>query len=355
MTYPNYSIKVLPVLFLFFTCYTLQAQKKHFLYLQAEDKQPFFIELNNKQIASTANGYMVLPRLRNGKYFFTAFTATDTVNKQKFICAINDKDLGYFVKKNTASWELINIQNNTNITANDVYWEREKQAYDTIKIEDDYTITTQPITKPDNKPPAKQADNKVNDNTEKKTNETTDNKSDTNNKESFKKGIIKVDEKMEPNGLATTYIDYTTTPYDTITLVIQHDKKNALVDNTPGINPTKPTPGTTPPTPKNVKNTDYNQNCVLLASDAEFNKVRKAMSYESTDDKMISTGIKKMGKHCFYTEQISKLGLLFISEQSRLKFFIAAKPLVYDLFNYASLETNFTLAEVMNNFRKALP
>ena len=45
------------------------AQKRYFVYLQAEDKQPFYVMINQKNYSSSINGHLVIPKLKNGLHF----------------------------------------------------------------------------------------------------------------------------------------------------------------------------------------------------------------------------------------------------------------------------------------------
>ncbi|HUS00268.1 MAG TPA: hypothetical protein VMY77_00990, partial [Chitinophagaceae bacterium] len=54
---------------IFCTCCNLvNAQDTHFIYLQTENKQPFFVKLNNKTLNSYPSGYLIIPNLDDGLY-----------------------------------------------------------------------------------------------------------------------------------------------------------------------------------------------------------------------------------------------------------------------------------------------
>lgn len=363
----------------------VHAQRKHFMYVQSENKEPFYVLVNNKNYSSSLSGYLVIPRLKNGKYFFVAGFPKDKYPEQKFSYVINDKDVGFVLKQfGNEGWGLFNIIDFTKIMANADDWEKDKMQNDTITLDDTYSInpvikttekpatthkkttqqtetttaktevveTTKTITQNTDTVTAEQEtttpDNSKSTtatNTTQKENKTTQTTSSSTNK----KGIIRTYQKAGINGVDETYVDYTTSPSDTIIVFIPIQKEQTTTSQK----------GTTTEEPPIVhtnytKNEQYNTACVNLATEADVLRVRKLMSAETSDDKMIQVAKKTFGTKCYYVEQIQKLGLLFLSEQSRLKFFSAAYPTIYDKFNYPSLEMQFTLSSVINQFRQSL-
>ena len=397
-------------LIVFVTISTANAQKKYFMYLQSENNEPFYIMINNKNYSSSLSGYMVIPRLKNGKYFFVAGFPKDKYPEQKFSYVVNDKDVGFVLKQyGKDGWGLFNVVNFSTIMANANDWEQDKMKNDTIKIDDSYSINT------NIKPTTTQATpivQQVTQNSNKsitKTEEpntiaaTKEIKTETNSTAQQKKaeeipiatskenvittsvasgpikpviaqasyteenittqktvvtttasprGIIKSYQKNGINGIDEMYIDYTISPTDTIVVFIplntekqSNDKAATTEKNTESVSNFD--------THKNNSN-QYNTSCVNLATEADYLRVRKLMSAETSDDKMIQIAKKTFANKCFYTEQIQKLGLLFLSEQSRLKFFKTSYSVIFDRFNYPSLETQFTLSSVINQFRQSL-
>src|SRR5436853_6412102 len=44
------------------------AQQTHFIYLQTEGAQPFYVKINNKVISSSPAGYLILSKLPDGEF-----------------------------------------------------------------------------------------------------------------------------------------------------------------------------------------------------------------------------------------------------------------------------------------------
>lgn len=381
-----YKKAILILVILFFITQHASAQRKYFMYIQAENKQPFYISVNNKIYSSSLTGNLVIPRLKNGKYFFIAGFPKNKYSEQKFSYVINDKDVGFVLKQfGNEGWGLFNIIDFTKIMANSENWESDKMQNDTTTIDDTYTIS--PIIKTQEKTsttvkeehPQKtettttqkeEISSSTATNQTKETNtkenkkaESTTTTSQQENKETSstktvvatnnKKGIIRTYQKANINGIDEMYVDYTTTPTDTIIVFIPQQVEQSYTNSK--TNTTEDTTTYTTSNKNNITNTgQYNTSCVNLATEADILRVRKLMSAETTDEKMIQVAKKNFGNKCLYVEQIQKLGLLFLSEQSRLKFFSVIYPSIYDKFNYASLEMQFTLSSVINQFRQSL-
>ncbi len=349
----------------------INAQKKHFIFFQAEEKEPFYLSINNKNYSSSLNGYLLIPRLKNGKYFIIAGFPKEKYPEQKFKCIVSDNDQGFVLKQFGADgWGLFNLVTFTKIMANDANWEKDKSLNDTVKIDDDYATTPTNTS-------SKETEVKINQEKEKKLEETKNIETTEANKlpalidssstkqhpttetiqEQTKsdsqpinpqKIIIKTYQKGGSQGIDEIYIDYTTIPHDTVVIFIPSINDRNPIDTTTNQKKSSDTSNSIMPGSTN----QYNTSCVQMAEEIDFAKSRKQMSQETTDEKMIITAKKSFSSKCYYVEQIKNLGLLFISEPNKLKFFNMAKPYIYDKLNFASLESQFTMSSIIQQFRK---
>ena len=90
---------------------TASAQKLFFIYLQSESEQPFFIKMNEKVHSSSANGYLILPKLVDSTYNFTLGFPQNKWPEQKFSVTLNRKDHGYLVNNfGEKGWGLFDLQ-----------------------------------------------------------------------------------------------------------------------------------------------------------------------------------------------------------------------------------------------------
>src|SRR5436305_12291895 len=107
----KYQVKFVTVLF--FLCmnhFVLNAQQKHFIYVQSEDKQPFAIVLGGKVFSSSDYGYVIIPKVADSTYKFTVSFPMNKYPDQYFTCTVNKKDVGYTLKNATDGWALQNMQ-----------------------------------------------------------------------------------------------------------------------------------------------------------------------------------------------------------------------------------------------------
>ncbi len=356
------------------------AQKRYFVYLQAEDKQPFYVMINQKNYSSSINGHLVIPKLKNGKYFFVAGFPKDKYPEQKFTCVVDDKDQGFVLKQfGNTGWGLFNLVTFKSVMANAVDWEKEKSIYDTVKIDDDMALVptkvnnisenkikpsnsinntpkteTKPVEQPIQEVVIATPPKFISADQEKKAFVSNDVVKDLENNQppqsnQVLKRIVRTLQKGSSQGLDEIYIDFTVTPSDTIALFIPI---NSIVTTDEVI---KTSTNLDSAKNKTVGNSNqYNKSCVYLATENDFARTRKLMSLETTDDKMISTAKKAIKGKCFTVEQVKALGLLFLAEQNRLKFFTTAKSNIYDVLNFSSLESEFTLSNLIEQFRKLL-
>ena len=101
------------------------AQQTHFIYLQTEDGQPFYVKLNNKIVSSSAVGYLILPRLTDSSYKMSIGFPKKEFPEETFQISIDKKNQGFLLKNfGEKGWGLFNMQSyavvmggNTAITA----------------------------------------------------------------------------------------------------------------------------------------------------------------------------------------------------------------------------------------------
>ena len=99
------------ILTLFFSPVISLAQLNHFIYLQTENKQPFYVKMDKKIFNSSISGYLIIPKLQDGIYKFSIGFLNAENKEHDFSCSINNKDVGYLVKNfNDKGWGLFNLQ-----------------------------------------------------------------------------------------------------------------------------------------------------------------------------------------------------------------------------------------------------
>lgn len=87
------------------------AQINHFVYVQTDNKQAFYIRLNEKLYSSSASGYLIIPKLQSGNHLMiVGFPKNEWPAKNITIPVLN-KDIGYILKNfESKGWGLFNMQ-----------------------------------------------------------------------------------------------------------------------------------------------------------------------------------------------------------------------------------------------------
>lgn len=90
---------------------SLQAQTNHFIYLQTENKQPFYLKFANQIYSSSLSGYLIVAKLKPGVYDFTIGFPKNEWPEQLIHCAVEDRDYGYLIKHfEDNNWGFFNLQ-----------------------------------------------------------------------------------------------------------------------------------------------------------------------------------------------------------------------------------------------------
>lgn len=328
---------------------TVTAQQHFFLYIQTENKQPFYVKTNEKLYSSSATGYVVISKLSPDIHVLTIGFNKEKFPEQNFRLVV-DKDAGYLLKDyGTKGWGLVNLQNNL-VVMNGA------QKAEPESDDDPFSKTlSQVVNTPDLK---------------------TENKKETVVVEKpvvINKEVITEDKPVmairlllndsDAKGRQMVYQD----GKDTIRLFIENnafsnEKKETVVikaepekeikkeENViPVKEMVKEEKGTVPETRSELKM--INSDCKLFATQDEFLKLRKKMAAESSDDGMIDVAKKEFKKRCYATEQIRNLSVLFLKDDGKYKFLDVAYPFVHDSSNFNTLENILSDVYYKNRFQ----
>ena len=387
-------------------CTTVQAQQNYFVYIQTDNKQPFYVKMNDKVMSSSSSGYVVIPKLSTGSYALTIGFPKDQWAQQSVPLVVNKTDAGYLLKNfGEKGWGLYNLQT-MEVTMNgasapvkqsgtgndDVFANTLAGAANTdlsvVKTEKP-VVPVKEVVKP-----IVVKDEEVKVEEVKAVKELSVNK------------IQKINSSNDVDGKSATYVDKTDNSNDTINIFIptttktavvkpivikKEDEEKAPVKETKFLdiemqNPnTKPTEKVTEatvnvekpikqitkkpveetikkPTVETVKETEkpvlenkqtvsFNSDCKANADDNDFLKIRKKMAAASSDDGMVSAAAKIFKSTCFTVDQIKNLSLLFLNDAGKYKFFDAAYPHISDTQNFAGLQSQLTDAYYVNRFK----
>ena len=85
-------------------------QQIHFVYMQTENREPFYVMFNKKTISSSPIGYIIIPKLENGEYNIRIGFAKNTGAEQDYVIQVKDNEQGYLIKDfGEKGWALFNL------------------------------------------------------------------------------------------------------------------------------------------------------------------------------------------------------------------------------------------------------
>jgi Domain of unknown function (DUF4476) len=87
------------------------AQQIHFVYLQTEGAQPFYVKINNKVSSSSSAGYLILPKLADGTYKLSIGFPKKEFPEENFQISVDKSNRGFLVKNfGEKGWGLFDMQ-----------------------------------------------------------------------------------------------------------------------------------------------------------------------------------------------------------------------------------------------------
>lgn len=396
---------------------SVKAQINHFIYLQTDNKQPFYIKYNSKIYSSTSSGYLILSKLKDGVINFTAGFPQSQVQEQKFELQIDKIEKGFLLKNfNEKGWGLFDLQS-SNVTyaiglqavptpfenkmtntqvANDPF------ANMLSTVTQDSTVKNVTVKKEENivvdtpKPALQQIVQQPN-------NIAAPQKIDVPKNETVvqniivpvisepqwappaKSEIVKLNFFQSKEGSDIIYeVKYENGVIDTVRLFISFDTVQlvktepqvslpvVIKDTTsvvsvpkveisvqPEIKKEEPQKNEDPKDVVNEKKEDSktvpNSNCAAQANEDDFIKLRRKMASQSKDEAMVTEAKKVFKTKCFSTVQLKNLAVLFLSDEWRYRFYDAALPFVNDFSNFKALEETIKDEYYKKRFQALLP
>jgi hypothetical protein len=95
-------------------------EQHHFVYIQSEKGQPFYIKHNGKVLSSTERGYIIIPQLDKGTTPITVGFPQSGARESQFYLKIAKNDQGYLLKKSGESgYSLYDLQTFREIKSGD--------------------------------------------------------------------------------------------------------------------------------------------------------------------------------------------------------------------------------------------
>ena len=173
----------------------------------------------------------------------------------------------------------------------------------------------------------------------------------------YKRSVVKLkSESSTTAGIGLLFLDILSDQVtDTIRVLIQPDTKKAMPAQS---NQEEKKFLDIPPVDSAAVEKEATQkaavksnNCKTVAVEDDFFKLRKKMAGANNDDAMITEAKKTFKIKCFSTTQVRNLSALFLTDESKYKFFDAAYQYVSDLENFSTLQSALKDEYFINRFK----
>ena len=374
------------IVFLMLTASALKSQQTHFIYIQSEDKQPFYIRFKEKIISSSESGYLIAPKLEQGQLNFTLGFPKNAWPSSSYSLEIESKDLGFQLKKiDTLTWALYNIQ------TSDLLSPVEVNKVSTQIIETSTDEFTNILAEVSNTPSVKQK--KINPEINStilapsidsssiakdnsiliKNNITNDSnaaeiigvrvpvqskpvlvkeKKEKKSKVRLEPSNVKQDFSfLDSTGRSLTYTIKDGDKEDHVVVFISYEKPLVFPKEEPdSLIPVAVDAIIAP----DAIQTEVKQviRCSANAEEKDFIKLRRKMTQEDNEEKMIEVAEKSFKDKCYSTDQIRYLAVLFINEDNRLAFIRMSVNYISDLSMFGTLQQLFNTDKNINSFKE---
>lgn len=94
--------------------------------------------------------------------------------------------------------------------------------------------------------------------------------------------------------------------------------------------------------------------CIELASDNDFIQLRRLMTKEDEESRMIAAALLMFKEKCFSVSQIKNLAVLFLSDDSKYLFLETAYNFISDLEHFESLQSLLTEEKNIKRFKELI-
>ena len=174
----------------------------------------------------------------------------------------------------------------------------------------------------------------------------------------YKRSIVKLrSESSTTTGIRLVFLDMLSADQtDTVRILIPAEKqKSTQVESKQEEKKFLDIPPTDSMQKESIKTaTIKSNNCKDVANEDDFFKLRKKMAGVTKDDNMIAEAKKIFKVKCFSTLQVKNLGTLFLTDESKYKFFDASYQSVNDPENFSLLQSELKEEYFINRFKAML-
>lgn len=364
----------------------LRAQ--HYIFIEADGQQPFYLKQGNTMVSSSAAGFLILPKIKATEMEFSIGFPKNVYPEVAFYVNGTDRDRGFQLKQMEGQgWSLFD---RTNLEV--IKGEVPQSAPIEMKLpqKEEGSFAQLLATATDDKSlleriPKKDSVEKasVNKSITKAGLPTFVVKSGLKDSLGTKDKVIlppiSISAQMEDTGVKRlVYVEKTIKGTDdTIAVDIEKKKIVAAIESF-----SQPKDGALIAPPSNVIanplvspdtishagkptfDTDSSKTNVQVSKAspitvcdrpiADYKDIRalqKKLLGIATDEDQRNYAVKAFGRKCFNTKQALEIGWFFVDETSRLQLFKALKPLIADKDSFGNLEVSFLKEENITAFR----
>ena len=364
--------KIKSILFLFVLLFghvsNLFAQ--HYVFIEAEGQQPFYLKKNGETYSSTGTGFVILSKLNTKDLEFIIGFPNNLFPEVVFRVKELVKDRGFFLKQTeNKGWVLVDRSSSELISGGMVAAKTNiTTASSTIGFAELLVDVTGDKTLADrsslvNVPAVKPATDNIK-------NKATSSVSKSqagpkqNNKSTGLGSIRSYIQSDDSLALRITYFEKGAKDnWDTI--YVEIEKMLEKASPSPSVKMDLNNEAVVNSAPKIKESMN-----VIAAAESELNlpadcvnpialpkdirELQRKISRASSFDAQIDIAVKALSEKCFTTKQVKELGTSFWDEQNRLTFFTRAKKWVVDPALYGELEKSFLQEGSIKAFREMM-
>lgn len=335
-----------PIVFLLiFVHTTINAQyNTYYIYLQSNDLKPFYIKHNKKIYSSSANGYLIVPKLSNGTYIFSLGFPRQEGNEVFFNIDINNQDQGFIINNSSEPIILSSVIDKYKIAQFDPNLAKNK-LNDSLNNADTKVNTVLKV------PPA------------------------IKNEEILKNSNISpvLLRKVLKNDITyISYVDVSLNTNDTISIIIEPTNQKIseptiaikILEDNISIDSSRIEAANGSLTPDPIDSASmnqpklvlYNTDCKKVATKDDYINLRKKLAGLEDQEEMLKLSTKAFKQKCYTSDQLLKIGVIYNTDEYKLAFFKLAYYYTYDSENFkivlSVLETESSKQELNKWIKK---
>ena len=306
----------------------LKAQDHHFVFIQTQNEQPFYVKYNKDIFSSTEIGYVIIPRITTDSIEITIGFPKRYGSGIKYQLEVSGKDRGFVMKQlDSTLWALYDLENMKMVIplevpaihhtiihqTSDPFTDLLAQVTNTPGIAQQILIkdSLQPIAEYYHQVLQLSGDSQTNELSVKLVNA-------TNNNENY---IDKGYGVKDSSGYYLGYIVHEKKSFDTVSIYIPADSLGVSIGKE-------------------------------LATEVSLMGIKQEAMLVGGEEKLFEIFRQKSDSFYFSVNQIKTLSGLLETEESKLRFFKIAFPQLIDKFNITELKESLIKEENLIAFKK---